>query len=239
MRGASTGLVWLIVTASVAGGVLMAHQGGDDQAGSIRGVVRISASMDVPPPRVIQNATDPGVCGASHALRDLVVDPGTRGLADAIVSIEGAPSDRTPPSALPRLVIDNLRCRFTPHVAVVRVGTELVAANSDDVLHTVHAYGPLEANLSLPFKGMTRSWVIARPGLYAVKCDIHGWMQAWVRADAHGFHAVTGGRGEFAIGDVPPGRYTLVTWHAALGERRSALAVRPGVTAVEVEFPAR
>jgi hypothetical protein len=49
---------------------------------------------------------------------------------------------------------------------------------------------------------------------------------------------VTDARGRFAIGGVPPGRYTAIAWHERLGERVGSVTVAPGGGAsLELAYP--
>jgi hypothetical protein len=107
-------------------------------------------------------------------------------------------------------------------------GGTLEAMNSDAVLHTTHLYGPAEVNISLPMKGARSARQIDDPGPYAVRCDVHGWMQAVVRVDRHPFHAVTAESGAFRIEGIPPGRYRVEAWHERLGARESGVVVKDG-----------
>jgi plastocyanin len=162
---------------------------------------------------LVTNTTDPEVCSDRQSLEDLVVSE-DGGVRFAIVAIQNAPAM---PSPAKELVFDNVGCRFKPHAAVLTVGSTLVATNSDAVLHTTHYYGPSEANISMPIPGMRIERKLTKPGLYVVKCDIHGWMQGFIRVDEHPYHAVTDASGRFSIEGVPPGRYTLEVWHERLG----------------------
>ena len=100
--------------------------------------------------------------------------------------------------------------------------------NSDKVLHTVHAYFAASFNVALPPGGPGEERRLQKPGLVQLRCDAHGWMNAFLRVDRHPFHAVTDVRGRFAIPGIPPGRYTLKAWHERLGEREVAVDLKPG-----------
>jgi len=50
-----------------------------------------------------------------------------------------------------------------------------------------------------------------------VSSPTHTWMRAWVVVAEHPFYAVTGPNGEFALDNVPPGKYTLKIWQEVLG----------------------
>lgn len=211
-------------------------QGATSTAGTLEGTVRLTAPM-APGSTRVENTTDPAVCGRSHTLEDLVVSAKTRGIASAIVALEDVPADKVPPTAPGRLVFDNRKCRFVPHAAVLTTGSVVDFLNSDPTLHTVHLYGPIELNIALPLKGMKVPRTLDRPGMVVVKCDVHGWMQAFLRIDRHPFHAVTDASGGFRITGIPPGDYTVSVWHEKLGEQRRRVSVRGGqVSRVDFEY---
>jgi plastocyanin len=178
----------------------------------VEGTIRLAPGVELEP-TAIANTTDPEICGEARTLEDILVAD-NRGIANVIVTVRDAPAVETEPATL---VLDNSECRFEPHAAAITTGSTLEARNSDAVLHTVHLYGPKELNISLPVEGMTSARVLDQPGLYAVKCDVHGWMQAFVRVDSHPFHAVTDAEGRFEIEGLPRGSYTLELWHEKLG----------------------
>lgn len=196
--------------------------------GTVRGRVRL-AGTELPAPSVIENTTDPEVCGRVQRAGDLVVDPGSRTIANVIVSLRDVPGEQLPPSVQPsRLVLDNRDCQFVPRAAVLTAGSTIEAVSHDDVLHTVHLYGAVEHNIALPDPSASRTVSVEEPGMIAVLCDVHGWMKAYVRVDAHPFHAVTGPDGTFAIENVPAGSYELEVWHERLGSQTVAVRVERG-----------
>lgn len=197
--------------------------------GVIEGAVTLRDAS--PRPTRVQNTTDPAVCGAEHTLEDLLVARDNRGVQNAILSVDAVPADKTPAVAPGRLVLDNLQCRFRPHVSVVPAGSVIETVNSDPVLHTAHFYGAVETNLALALKGMRVSVRVQTPGTIVVKCDVHGWMQAYIRVADHPFYAVSDARGSFRISGVPAGEYAIEAWHERLGRQRSRVRVVGGETA--------
>jgi plastocyanin len=203
--------------------------------GHLEGVVRFVGDQ-VPRPTRVQNTTDPAVCGATKTLDDLVVSPGNKGIQDVIVALADVPKDKIPNRQPDKLTLDNRGCRFVPHTGVVTVGSTITVRNSDPVFHTVHFYGLTETNISL-FKGDTVPWVARRPGLVIVRCDVHGWMRAFIRVDEHPFHAVTNSRGSFRIENIPAGTYQLEVWHEKLGEQKKTARIEAGKTVrIELEY---
>lgn len=204
-----------------------AADAGDETGGGVAGVVRWTGGPP-PPARIVENTTDPEACGAEHRLPSVKVGR-SGGIADVIVRlVVPQPDPPTPSGTEGRLVLDNRDCRFEPGAAVLLAGSVLELRNSDPVLHTVHLYGPTERNVALPLQGSMVPLALDQPGLYTVKCDVHGWMEAYLRVDRHPWHAVTDPRGRFALAGAPEGRHTLEAWHPRLGERRLAVDVVPG-----------
>lgn len=211
-------------------------QESSSKTGTIEGRVLFQGAT-IPKPTEIENGTDPEACGSRQSFADLLISSQDRGIQNVIVAL----TDPVPPSA-PRpagetLTLDNRKCQFTPHVAVLTTGSTVEATNSDPISHTTHLYyGALSRNLALS-PGAKASQFVARPGLIIVKCDIHGWMKAYVRVDSHPFHAVSDAAGRFAIRGVPPGSYTLEAWQESLGKQMIPVTVRGGRTEqLEIQF---
>jgi len=204
--------------------------------GTIRGTVRFEGT--VPPPERIAASDDAETCGEYQEVQPLRVAPGG-GLADAVISIvditEGASLET--PASPPTL--DQNGCRFSPHVLLVTAGEPVEILNNDPIMHNVHTFtfDNRPVNRSQP-PGVEKIEVeFAVPEKVRVRCDVHDWMSAWLIAVDHPYHAVTGDDGGFAIGNVPPGTYTLETWHESLGTSTRTVTVEPGGTAeVEMEM---
>lgn len=202
--------------------------------GTIQGRILFRGET-IPRSTVIANGTDPEFCGSHQSFEDMLISPKTRGIRNVIVALAGAEAVAASPPATTKLILRNRRCQFEPHAAVLTTGSTVEALNHDPIFHTTHLYyGSLSKNLALAVGGKA-SQVVSRPGFVIVKCDIHGWMKAFIRVDPHPFHAVSDAEGRFEIRDVPPGTYTLETWHESLGEQKLPVTVRAG-TAEFVEI---
>lgn len=198
--------------------------------GVIEGRVVLEGSP-IPESTSLENTTDPDDCGMRHSLEDILVNPDNRGIRNAIVSLTGLslPAGYEPPSSL--LVVDNRQCRFEPHVAVLTVGGVIEARNSDPLYHSVHLYGLKQLNVSLHTSKSRLIKLPTRPGFLIIKCDVHGWMQSYVRVDPHPFHAVTDADGRFRIEGAPTGTHRLETWHEHWGPQQQTITVASDATA--------
>jgi hypothetical protein len=197
------------------------------RAGEVRGVVRFEGAA--PPSRRVAVTKDQRTCGEELPDEGLVLADGK--LANVIVTVRGAPA--APPS---RASLDQRGCRFVPHVQVVPVGSMLDLLNGDPLLHSVHGWAGRITRFDVPMSSeRARSPApLDKPGLIAVRCDVHGWMAAWVLV-ADSPAAVSGADGAFAIGGVPAGTYTVTAWHERLGERTAQVKVPPD-GAARVDF---
>ena len=210
--------------------------GKEEVLGVLEGVVTLSGE-DIPEPTRIENTTDPELCGRRHTLEDLVVSADNRGVRNVILALADVPPEKVPLLEAKDLVLDNVDCRFVPHASVLTVGSTVEAVNSDPILHTTHFYGAVERNIALPVKGVRIKRRVDAAGMIVIKCDVHGWMQAFIRVDAHPYHAVSDASGWFRIGNIPPGSYTLEAWHEKLGSQEITVRIEGGETEhMEVDY---
>jgi plastocyanin len=199
-----------------------------DAGGEIVGVVRATKAPPAPPPLPVFKNSD--VCGATVTDDSLVIGPGGT-LRYAIVTLEDIARGQAP-EAEAVTVIDNVDCRFVPHVATASVGQWLLFRNSDPILH--NADGRLGKrtlfNVALPTGREVRRPLV-EPGLVEITCDVrHTWMKAYVFVASHPYHAVTDAAGAYVIGSVPAGTYNARVWHERLGEQRQEVHVEPSKT---------
>jgi plastocyanin len=218
VRGSTLVLVLVVVLlATLAGPRARA-------AGTLTGTVRIK----VAPAKAaaLPVLKDNSVCGKDLPDETVLVGP-ERGLANVVVAVRPPkPAQRPAPAAGAK--VDQIGCRYVPHVQALPVGTTLSLVNSDAVLHNVHAVsegatGRTLFNVPMPFKGQSLPAVLKRPGVLQLRCDAgHTWMSAYVAVFDHPYYAVTDARGTFTIHDLPAGEHTVELWHEPAGGRGAA-----------------
>lgn len=134
-------------------------------------------------------------------------------------------------------VLDQEGCEYKPHILAVPVGTTVEIRNSDGILHNIHTFSkknkPFNRAQPKYLKKITQTF--KEPELISVKCDVHGWMSAWLLVVDHPYYDVTSTDGTFKLADVPPGTYTLEVWHEELGKETKEIKVGPNEK-VEVVF---
>jgi plastocyanin len=129
----------------------------------------------------------------------------------------------TPPA--PEAEIKQIGCRYDPHVLAVVAGAPFKILNADPTLHNIlaRAYtGPTDPpgdtffNIGQGVQGQVDERSFDTPGIYTLQCNVHSWMQAWVRAFPNGCFAVTGPDGACTVqlsGHLLDGTYKIDAWH--------------------------
>lgn len=137
-----------------------------------------------------------------------------------------------PPPATPQ-VIDQTGCHYEPHVFTVMANQPITIRNSDMTLHNIHAFPMvnMQINIGQARQGMEsmESFTLAE-GPFAIRCDVHRWMNSFTAVFDHPFHTTSADTGDYSIG-VPPGTYEVVAWHEKYGEMVQSVTVAAGETA--------
>lgn len=183
--------------------------------GTIRGVVKI---LGVPPKRKFLRINSDPKCAALHdgqmPADDIVADPeGNVRWAFVYVSKGNTASK---PGPLPPVLLDQVGCRFDPHVLGVQVNQPVNIYNNDPLLHNVHSlpFENKEFNFGLPGAGQFETKRFStKEVMVRVRCEVHPWMSAWIGVLDHPYFSVTSGSGGYGIVNLPPGRFKVTVWH--------------------------
>ena len=233
-QGARRAVAMTVIVGAVAWAVLMT---GPAWAGTIKGHVRFTGPVTEPSPLPV--TVDQYLCGKEKDAEDLVLSP-QRGIKNAVVWLTSAPPGAKRETASGPVFLDQKQCVFTPRVVVVPVGGTVEFLNSDRLLHNIHSRskGNPSFNRTQP-KGRTIPITFTKPEIVRIDCDLHGWMRAWVVVAEHPFYAVTGVNGEFVLGSVPTGTYSLSIWQESLGTVTKDVTVGEADASVVIEMGRR
>jgi plastocyanin len=107
---------------------------------------------------------------------------------------------------------------FVPHVLPIMVGAAVEFPNDDNIFHNVFSKSDAtHFDLGLYKKGDRPKQVpFNKPGEVDVFCSIHARMNCIILVLENPYFAVSDSRGRYAITNVPPGTYTLVSWQERL-----------------------
>ncbi len=184
--------------------------------GTISGVVRLEGVA----PKLTQFEVpkDNDWCGRKKSLPRLVLGK-NNGVRNTVVYLDGIQQGARLESKA-KILFEQKRCEYVPHVLVLPAGSALEIVNSDAVLHNVHAFDANAKtifNIAQPVKGLrfaVKPEQFKAGAIYEATCDAgHPWMSAFIVTADHPYYAVTDAAGSFELKDIPPGTYKIKMWH--------------------------
>ena len=169
----------------------------------------------------------------SAAVRDSAGGP----VVDAVVyasPVAGVAQGRPPRNA----VIEQTDRDFIPFVTVIQVGSAISFPNRDPLKHQIYSFSPAKPFEIKLYSGKTPPPIVFdKPGVVALGCNIHDWMEAYVLVVETPHFAKTDKKGAARINDLPAGRYRVQVWHPDQRADAAAqeISVSPKATA-QAEF---
>lgn len=187
----------------------------------IHGIIKF---IGTPPP--IANFPNAICAGTQKAIPEeaIVIGP-AGGLANCLVYLKGISAATASP--LPPAVLDQIDCRYVPHVLGVMTNQPLAIRSEDATPHNVHLQTSVNPTANFAFTQPHQQTLtqFAYPEIFKVTCDVHPWMSAWVGVFPSPYFVVTDLAGHFEIKNVPVGDYTLVVWQERLGEKEQPIHI--------------
>jgi plastocyanin len=192
-------------------------------------------------------------CGESPIRHTENWNIGPKGeLADVVVWIV-APKFKVPLTSISQISLETeikqIGCRYVPHVIAVQAGVPFKIINGDPTLHNIRAkvYDPTTQlpttdvfNFGQSYQGQTDERQFDDPGIYTLQCDVHAWMQAWVRAVDNPCFAVTDTDGKFQVREgeiLADGDYKIDAWHPKFATPlETTVHVKNGVGTAAFQF---
>jgi plastocyanin len=134
-------------------------------------------------------------------------------------------------------VIGQFDRTFVPHVLAVQKGTVIDFPNSDLVKHNVFSPqdGCKQFNLGSYDVGVVKQVTFDKSCNVPILCNVHAEMSAFVAVFDNPYFVVTLRDGNFKIDNIPPGEYTLKTWHEKFKSVTQEVRVEAGMT-TDVSF---
>ena len=184
-----------------------------------------------PTPRTIDMSANPQCerTHKNHALTtdDVLVNPnGT--LRNVFVWIKSGVPARNWAAPTSAVAIDQQYCMYQPHVIGAMTGQNIQISNSDPVNHNIHPVPQINEewnDTQSPGEAPKLRSFPKQEVMIPVKCNVHPWMRSYIGVVSHPFFGVTGEDGSFTIKGLPPGTYTIQTWHEKFGTRELQVTV--------------
>jgi hypothetical protein len=203
--------------------------------GMVSGTIHFSGK---PPVRVkIDMSMDPvcSITGGDNFAEQYVVKDGK--LANVYVYIKSGPSaamSATAPIPTP-VVLDQIGCKYVPHVIALMRGGAVEFRNSDGTMHNIHTMPDVGGNppidISQGPKGAPQVKQFNQPEIMVpVRCNNHPWMNAFINVSSTPFFAVTNADGHFSISGLPVGTYILAAVHEKSDEQTMTVTIAPTAT---------
>ncbi len=154
----------------------------------------------------------------------------------AVVYLEGSfPRAATQP--VKQLLQKDLT--FIPALLPVQVGTKVEFPNLDDTYHNVFSYSPAKRFDLGRYRSDERpipSQVFDVAGMVTLRCDIHEHMRGLILVLDTPYFVTTGTNGNFRLGGLPSGHYTLKAWLNSKSTLERPVDLKEGETQ-KVDFP--
>lgn len=198
------------------------------------GDLKVRFRFDGTPPTaaaIVANK-DPEYCG-KFDLHDesLVVNPAGGGIKNVIAYLYlGRDAGKIPlhdsyiAQAQKTVSVDNVKCRFEPHVSLLWTPQSMEVSNSDSVGHNTNftAIENAGINILIPANSKTNVAFPKEERIpISVACNIHPWMKGFVLIRDNPYFAVSDDNGDLSIKNLPEGEWTIQFWHEKSGYVRT------------------
>ncbi|MBV2129034.1 methylamine utilization protein [Arsukibacterium indicum] len=132
-------------------------------------------------------------------------------LADAVVELRSLTNPELKPQ---RIQVAQQQLTFVPFVSAIPAGSEVEFPNLDKTRHHVYSFSPAKQfEIKLYADKPEAPIIFDTPGIIALGCNIHDYMQAYIYVSESNLVAVSDGSGKLTWPDIAPGSYQLYLWH--------------------------
>ncbi len=182
---------------------------------------------DAPTASLLTATKDQEVCGKQKLFDEsVVVNSGNNGIANVVGYLylkrgaEAPIHESYAETAGAEVPLDNLDCRFDPHICAMRTSQTLLIGNKDPIGHNtkIDAAKNPAVNDIIPADGSTtKKFEIEERLPVRVSCSIHPWMNGWLLVKENPYFAVSDADGKLEIKNLPAGTWTFQFWHEVPG----------------------
>jgi plastocyanin len=113
-----------------------------------------------------------------------------------------------------------------PHVLAIPVGSTVEFPNDDPISHNLFSLSSNNPfDLGLYRRGAGKAQRFDTPGLVNVYCNVHPNMSAVIQVMSTPYYGFADQSGNYALANVPAGRYRLIAWNEQGGQIESPIEV--------------
>ena len=142
-----------------------------------------------------------------------IVAPDALAVEDAVVELLPLNADAAVSSSGQKEMSQQDRT-FIPFVLTVPKGTRVNFPNLDRTRHHVYSFSePKPFELKLYVGTPQEPVLFDKPGIVALGCNIHDYMQAFIYVSDSPYARVTGSEGQASFTGLSAGNYRLRVWH--------------------------
>jgi hypothetical protein len=199
----------------------------------------------------LEITADKAFCGAperkKHILDESLVVGKDGALANVFFWMDKKPAGAVHPfyaaKAKEKVVLNNLGCRFEPHVIGLWTDQTITITNKDTVGHNTNIAGlnGKSINPLIPAGGMIdETFKVSERLPLQVSCNLHPWMRSRLLIKDHPYFAISDAQGNFEIKHIPAGEYDFRIYHETLLYLKdvkvgSGVTSKQGIVKIKIE----
>lgn len=148
------------------------------------------------------------------------IDPGSKGLKNAVLYLKGIDLKRSRPWDHPPVRLECSRWQLSVHqgttisnIGLVRKNEAIEMVSQDPWLYGIKGRGADCFNIKLPDPQVLQSRRLQKPGIVSIQSGTgRYWMRSYLFVSEHPYFARTDAEGQFELQHVPEGKYELHCW---------------------------
>ncbi len=148
---------------------------------------------------------------SAASLTIAIVNQQQQPLADAVVELRSVAVKTTQTR---KIQVAQQQLTFVPYVSTIPAGSAVEFPNLDKTRHHVYSFSPArQFEIQLYADKPEAPITFDTPGIVALGCNIHDYMQAFIYVGESDLLAVSNAEGKMHWPDIAPGQYQLYLWH--------------------------
>ena len=163
-----------------------------------------------------------------QSLTVLLLDQNSEPIENAVVEVLLPDDLKAGYQSSGGIAVDQVDKEFVPRVSIVVAGNQVSFPNSDDILHHVYSFSPINT-FNIPLYGKEDqaqfSQEFAQSGVVEIGCNIHDWMLAYIYVAETNLSSISNSEGMVSLSGFPAGSFQLKLWHPRLAETDNSLVV--------------